>query len=144
MDPFLMIYTGNNLLEGAVLHDIVMADEVGSGEQALPPLIRATGSRIHGVQISNSNIDSTLLTSGDPMVGLEVWSNRDGVHIGQARGYILHMPSGVVDTTTKLQPPQGSAPASVESGSDCKRRFPIYPRAGSQRPEGANLPRCEN
>jgi len=93
-----------NLLEGAVLRDIVMADEVGTAGQGLPPLTHAAGSRIHAVQISNSNIDSTLLTSGDPMMGLEVWSNRDGARIGHARGYTLHMPSGVVDTRAKLPP----------------------------------------
>jgi hypothetical protein len=143
MDPFLTIDTGGNLLEGAVLRDIVMADELGTPGHGLPPLISASGSRIHGVQIANCNIDSTQLTSGDPLMGLEVWSNRDGVVVGQPFGYILHMPSGVIDTTAKLAVPHAVVGVPVRP-PDCRRHFPIHPRESWKSPQAAYLPVCRN
>jgi hypothetical protein len=76
------------------------------------------------------------------MMGLEAWSSRDGVLVGQPFGYILHMPSGMVDTTAKLAPPQ--AVVGVPERPDCRRHFPIHPRESWKSAQAAYLPVCHN
>ncbi|MCU1242666.1 MAG: hypothetical protein JWO71_3392 [Candidatus Acidoferrum typicum] len=103
--PFLTINSHSRIGVWSIsIKDINMADSVGDPK---PPLIDAhcQCAGIWGVQVTNSYTDGPQLTTGDPILDLEVWSPfpGSGYKIAQSSGYVLHTPSAIYNAMPTFQ-----------------------------------------
>jgi hypothetical protein len=93
------------------LDNIIMADPVSN---PAPPLITNNNAATAGIQVYNSTIYSTA-ASGSPIQDFEIWNGRN-ISVGQASGYVVHEPSGVISTIPISNPtPANSNPGSTFS-----------------------------
>jgi len=137
-DAFLTLDNESYGMWAISIKDINAADHAVN---PAPPIISAHSSRkdgIHGVTMVNAQTDGGLLTTGDPIADLEVWTPST-YQVGQTNGYVLHRPDGIFNTMPTYPSAVGGidfnissdGPTSQGNGAGGTALFPLTVSATS-------------
>jgi hypothetical protein len=122
VDSFLTITNRYGAVDGGwvdqiSIRNIAMSD---CNVEPCPSLIRNNGHRTLGVQVYESGTPTNPawigpIVSGDQITGLEIWTT-DEYPVGQASGYIYHLPTKVISTIPIVAPTASSVKPAPRGG----------------------------